>query len=221
MRIAVVEDEARLARSLKEGFEMEEHSVDVFPTGALALSTLSHSGRLYDLILLDLMLPDTDGARVCSHLRTSGVEAPILVLTARDSTEDKVDLFDRGADDFLSKPFEFEELYARARALTRRTQDHAWSTTIGGLTIEPKTREVRKGAKVVPFTPREYELFAYLVQERGRVVPREELLTRLWPEESPNTNVLDVHIRNVRKKLASVHEKDCIHTIHGVGYSIA
>lgn len=168
------------------------------------------------------MLPDGDGTDVCSGIRASGVQTPVLVLTARDSTEDKVALLDRGADDFLTKPFDFDELLARSRALARRANDGPAATiAISDVTIVPERFEVRRKNKILPLTAREFELLAYLVRNRGKVVKREELLARVWGQTQATTNVVDVHIRNLRKKLDEPFETKLIQTIHGVGYTIA
>lgn len=221
MRIAVVEDEKRFAEILKRGLEAESYAVDLFHTGATAREKLEFSGSTYDLIILDLMLPDDTGAAICTHLRDTGVRSPILVLTARDAIEDKVELFNRGADDFLTKPFEFEELLARSRALIRRAGTPTpRQLTVDDLTIEPETRSVLRASKQIRLTPREYELLLYLVRERGRVVSREELLARVWKLAAEDVgNVVDVHMRNLRKKLGEDHEY--IQTVHGVGYTVA
>jgi len=223
MRIAVVEDEQALAKALKRGFESETYAVDLFPTATLARENLLYSGNSYDLILLDLMLPDGDGAEVCKELRATGVRTPILVLTAKDTTEDKVDLLDRGADDFMTKPFSFEELLARGRALSRRaTADLATETIIGDLRIIPGSRQAYRAGKLLSLTAREFDLLIYLVTHRGTVVDREELLAKVWKQKDPGvTNVVDVHVRNLRKKLDDPYEHKHIQTSHGVGYSIA
>ncbi len=221
MKIAVVEDEFRLAKALKEGLEYENYQVDLFHTASAARERLEYSGNLYDLVILDLMLPDGDGADVCSGLRSSGVKSPVLVLTARDSTQDKVDLLDRGADDFLTKPFDFEELLARSRALVRRATDEPTGLiTIGEVSINPERFEVARAGTLVPLTAREFELLSYLVRNRGRVVNREELRAKLWAGTSAATNVVDVHIRNLRKKLDDPYKTKLIQTVHGVGYTI-
>lgn len=221
MRVAIVEDEQRLARALQQGLETESHEVEVFGTAHAARKKLEYSGNTYDLILLDLMLPDEDGSSVCSHLRDTGVTSPILVLTARDSTEDKVDLFDRGADDFLTKPFQFDELLARSRALVRRGSRAKHVMKVGDFTITPEQRSVTHGKKQVQLTPREFELFSYLARERGRIVTREELLRQVWKQEDVDeTNIVDVHMRNLRKKLGTGYATKPIETIHGVGYTI-
>jgi len=223
MRVAVVEDEKRFAEALKKGLESESYTVDLFVDGASAREKLEYSGNTYDLVILDLMLPDEDGAAVCTHLRNTGVLSPILVLTARDGIEDKIDLFDRGADDFLTKPFEFEELLARSRALARRTALKEQRTLhLSDLVIVPDERVVTRDGKKIRLTPREFELLVYLVRERGRVISREELLAKVWKLADEEVgNVVDVHMRNLRKKIGGTNNDKYIHTVHGVGYTVA
>lgn len=168
------------------------------------------------------MLPDGDGAEVCATLRANGVRTPILVLTARDSIEDKVDLLDRGADDFLTKPFAFNELLARSRALTRRAAaDLETETTFEDVRIQVASRTAYRAGKLLTLTAKEFDLLLYLVRNRGRVVDREELLAKVWKQKEPGiTNVIDVHVWNLRKKLDDDYDQKHIQTIHGVGYSI-
>jgi len=222
MKIAVVEDEPQLARALKRGLGAEGYEVEVFHDAATAKERIEFSGNLYDLILLDPMLPDEDGAIVCSDLRATGVNAPILLLTARDSTEDKIDLLDRGADDFLSKPFEFGELLARSRALIRRADTGQQpEIVVDDVRIVPDQRAVFHGAERIPLTAREFELLLYMARHRGRAISREELVTKVWKQkEMPPTNVVDVYMWNLRKKLDDPYDTKIIQTIHGVGYSV-
>lgn len=221
-RIAVVEDEQPLARALERGLKAESFEVDLFFDAGSASEALGASGNSYDLILLDLMLPDGDGADVCSKLRAGGVRTPILALTARDSIDDKVDLLDRGADDFLAKPFSFEELLARSRALMRRASERgSEESVLGDLRVVPDSRTVFHAGKRVSLTAREFELLLYLMTQQGRIVGREELLSKVWKYKEPSvTNVVDVHVRNLRRKLKESHEHKHIQTIHGVGFTI-
>lgn len=222
MRVAIVEDERDLARALQKGLTHEEHAVELFYDAASAKEALGTSGNTYDVISLDLMLPDESGAEVCTHLRSLGVRTPILVLTARDSTEDKVDLLDRGADDFLSKPFDFEELLARLRALSRRattTVEH--ELAIGALRIMPETRMAYRDSDALALTMREFDLLLYLMLNKDKAVSREELLAKVWKQTDPAlTNVVDVHVRNLRKKIDDPYKKKYVHTVYGVGYML-
>lgn len=223
MKVAIIEDERRIAEALKEGFALEEHEADIFLSGATAKEKLEFSGGLYDLIVLDLMLPDADGKDVCSDLRATGVTSPILVLTARDSTEDKIELLDRGADDFMTKPFDFGELIARSRALSRRpAPETQGKLSFGDLSIIPERHEVQRKNESIPLTAREFELLMYLARNHGRIISRTELLAKVWKQNDPGpTNVVDVHVRNLRKKLDDPYATKHIQTVHGVGYTIA
>jgi DNA-binding response OmpR family regulator len=222
MRIAVVEDERALAGALKRGLEAEENAVDLFYDAASAKERLAGSGGLYDLVILDLMLPDEPGAEVCTTLRSTGVRSPILVLTALHSTEDKVSLLDRGADDYLTKPFAFDELLARSRALTRRAEGKEAEVSVGDLTLLPESRKAHFKGTALSLTASEFEILLYLVRAAGRAVRREELATKALGEaEKPETNIIDVHIRNIRKKLGDSHARKFVQTVHGVGYRIA
>lgn len=221
MRIAIVEDEQPLAKALKRGLESEDNAVELFFTASSAKETLTNSGNSYDLVILDLMLPDGDGALVCTDLRSAGIHTPILVLTARDSTEDKVNLLDRGADDFLAKPFSFEELLARSRALSRRAgSEMEYEIVLGDLRVEPGSRSVWREGKPVSLTAREFDFLLYLLRNRGRVVGREELLSKVWKQNAPSgTNVLDVHMRHLREKLED-YDQTILQTVHGAGYTV-
>ncbi len=222
MRIAIVEDERALAEALAKGLATDGHETVIFPTATEA-SVLEREGNQYDLIMLDLMLPDGNGSDICLAIREAGVRTPILVLTARDSVEDRVELLDRGADDFLGKPFSFAELLARVRALSRRgpPTDDA-DITIGELRLSPAKREAYRGASLLSLTAREFDLLAYLMRNEGRVVDRAELMSKVWHQDGlGHTNVVDVHVRKLRVKVDEGHETAYIRTIHGVGYTIA
>ncbi len=181
MRIAVIEDEKELAAALKKGLEAEDYTVDLYSNGASAREALAQTGNHFDVIVLDLMLPDESGAIVCSDIRTAGVRTPILVLTARDSTDDKVDLLDRGADDFLSKPFDFDELLARIRALSRRAVPvNESEIVLGELRVVPGSRMVYRLNMPISLTAREFDLLLYLLRHSGQAIDRAQLLARVW-----------------------------------------
>lgn len=222
MKIAVIEDEPRLAALLKKGLEFEKNKVDLFFDASSAREKLLSTGNSYDLIMLDLMLPDGDGAEVCSDLRMTGIRTPILVLTARDSLADKIDLLDRGADDFVTKPFNFDELSARARALVRRAADEVETETVfGDLRLIPGTRIVHRGRKQISLTGKEFDVLMFLIRNKGRIIGRHELITKIWKHgEDSVTNIVDVHIRNLRKKIDDTYGNKYIQTIHGIGYTI-
>ncbi len=220
MRILVVEDEAKVARALQEGLEREEYTVVVARTGEEGFYVVS--AEEFDLVILDLMLPGRDGLQVLSTLRKRGLMTPVLILTARDAIEDRVQGLDKGADDYLVKPFAFPELLARIRALLRRgrTQQVA-RLQLADLEMDLLVRRVRRGGKDVELTPREFELLEYLLRHKEQVVSREMLAREVWRETSrvtPLDNVIDVHMARLRRKIDERFDCKLIHTIRGVGY---
>ncbi len=216
MRILIVEDDEILANTLKEGLIEEGYAVDVAYSGDDGLYMAETMP--YDVIILDLMLPEVDGLTILERLRKKGIETPVLILTARDSIDDKVKGLDRGADDYITKPFEFSELLARIRALLRRASGNRSPVIkIRDITIDTASHEVYKGGKKVPLSSKEYSILLYLVTNRGKVVTREELMEHVYDwEKSIESNVIDVYINFLRKKLS----KDLIETVRGAGYII-
>lgn len=222
MHIAIVEDELKLAETLKEGLEAEAYQVSLFSDGREAEEEFLKNPGRYELIILDLTLPRKSGFEVCRTLREHGVVIPILILTARDTTADKVRALDSGADDFLTKPFAFEELVARLRALARRSSQTPGVLTVRDLVLDPKSRSVRRGNASITLTPTEYELLALLMRERGRVLSREEISAALWDvRDSSLSNIVDVHLSNLRKKIDADYEEKRITTVRGMGYQIS
>ena len=220
LRILVVEDEAKVARALQEGLEREEYVVVVARTGEEGFFLVS--AEEFDLVILDLMLPGRDGLQVLSTLRKRGLVTPVLILTARDAIEDRVQGLDGGADDYLVKPFAFPELSARIRALLRRGRtDQVVRLKLADLEMDLVTRKVRRGIKEVELTLREFELLEYLLRHKEQVVSREMLAREVWKEPSratPLDNVIDVHMVRLRRKLDEPFDRRLIHTIRGVGY---
>ena len=220
MRILVVEDEAKVARALQEGLEREEYQVVVARTGEEGFYLVS--AEEFDLVILDLMLPGRDGLEVLSTLRKRGLVTRILILTARDAIEDRVQGLDRGADDYLVKPFAFPELLARIRALLRRGRtEQVARLKLADLEMDLVTRKARRGGKDVEFTLREFELLEYVLRHKDEVVSREMLAREVWNETSgatPLHNVIDVHIARLRRKIDDRSNHKLIHTIRGVGY---
>lgn len=222
MHIAIVEDELKLAETLKEGLEAEAYQVSLFSDGREAEEEFLKNPGRYELIILDLTLPRKSGFEVCRTLRENGVVIPILILTARDTTADKVRALDSGADDFLTKPFAFEELVARLRALARRSVHTPGVLTVRDLVLDPASRSVRRGSAMITLTPTEYELLALLMRERGRILSREEISAALWDvRDSSLSNIVDVHLSNLRKKIDADYEEKRITTVRGMGYQIS
>jgi DNA-binding response OmpR family regulator len=174
----------------------------------------------FDLIILDWMLPDTSGVVVCQHLRQRGASTPVLMLTARDAVEDKVTGLDAGADDYLVKPFAFEELLARIRVLLRRqTQLRTNLLRVADLEMDMVSREVRRGNRHIDLTPREYALLCYMMRRSGRVLSRTILTEQVWDHDfASGTNVVDVYINYLRKKIDQDSNRPLIHTVRGIGY---
>ncbi len=222
MRVLIVEDEQKVAQALREGLEGERFEVVVEATGEGAFFRLN--SEFFDVILLDLTLPGRDGLQILTTLRARGVETPVLVLTARDSLEDRVIGLDSGADDYLVKPFAFEEVLARVRALVRRSRSaEATRLDVADLNVDLLTRKVMRGGAPVELTVREFELLEYLMRHEGQVVARESLAREVWKETARSTpldNVIDVHIARLRRKVDAEHPTKLIHTVRGVGFML-
>ncbi len=222
MKILIVEDNKKLAESLKEGFEHEGYAVDTVADGETALRRVFAGSCGCDLLILDVMLPGKDGIEVCRELRERDVTIPVLMLTAKDATGDKVVGLDAGADDYLVKPFAFEELLARVRALLRRPREAMPAAlSLGGIVLDAATRTVNVGGAPISLTLREYGVLEYFMRHPNQVLTREQILSNVWDFSFDAwSNVVDVHVKNVRKKLGTIHGKS-IETIRGVGYRFA
>lgn len=221
MRILVVEDEKPLANAIKEGLTENNFVVDVAYDGDSALSKIEIE-ESYDLVILDIMLPKLDGITLLKKIRELKYTMPVLMLTAKSEIETKVKTFGVGADDYLTKPFDFRELLARVHALLRRTKDIKTSIIkIEDLEIDTEKMVVTRGGKPIDLTKKEYQILLYLCMNRGRIVEKKELENHLWDENStPWSDTLRTHIKNIRRKVDSGFEKKLIKTIPGVGYEI-
>ena len=220
MRILVVEDEHRLAAVIRRGLQEQGYAVDVAYDGedGLALAEVEP----YDLVVLDIMLPRLDGLEVCRRLRAERRNTPILMLTARDTVDDRVAGLDSGADDYLVKPFAFRELLARVRALLRRdslARDPV--LRVGDLEVDTVTRDVRRGGRSLELTSKEYALLEYFVRNPNRVLTRTEIAEHVWDYDFvAMSNVVDVYVRYLRRKLADDQEPRLIRTVRGTGYQL-
>jgi len=221
MRILVVEDEHRIAQAIKEGLEQESYAVDAVYDGEDGYNTASADD--YDLILLDVMLPGMSGVEVCKKLRADGLHTPILMLTARDQPRDVVHGLDNGADDYLAKPFSFEVLLARVRALLRRPHDTAGEILAAGdLTMNPNTKEVQRAGTPISLSGKEYALLEYLLRNKDKVLSKNNIMTHVWDFDAdilPNN--VEVFITYLRAKVDKPFKTpNLIKTIRGFGYKI-
>ena len=220
MRVLVVEDEPKMAGLVKRGLEEEGMAVDVAARGEDAVWMAGSTE--YDAVVLDVMLPGLDGFEVCRRLRADDVWTPVLMLTARDAVEDRVAGLDGGADDYLVKPFSFEELLARLRALARRGAAERPSVLeVGDLRLEPATRRVTRGGVEISLSRKEFALLETLMLRPGRALSRLQLLEHAWDDTYENrSNVVDVYIRYLREKVDRPFGADTIETVRGVGYRL-
>ena len=220
MRILIIEDEAKVAKALGEGLAAERYEVRLAPTGEEGFFLASNEP--FDLVLLDLMLPRRDGLEVLTALRRRGNQTPVLILTAKDTLDDRVEGLDLGADDYLVKPFAFAELLARIRALLRRGRmDQVLKLQHEDLEMDLVTRAVKRGAQSLELTAKEFEMLEYLLRHQKCVVSREMLARDVWQvtaRATPLDNVIDVTIARVRRKVDDPFAKKLIHTIRGVGF---
>ena len=221
MRILLIEDEEKLAAAVSEGLTKRGYAVDTIADGDTAFTRISIHHGDYDLVILDLMLPGMDGATICKKIRERGVKIPICILAARKEATTKVDLLSTGADDYLVKPFSFEELTARMQALLRRPQEMVPVVLKAhDLELNPSERTVKRRGKLIELTLKEFGLLEYFMRHPNQVINREELLSHLWDfNYSSFSNVVDVHIKNLRKKITKGKE-NILETIRGVGYRL-
>jgi DNA-binding response OmpR family regulator len=223
LKILVIEDEKKVALALQKGLESEHYDVQVALTGEEGFYLLC--SREFDLVVLDLMLPGRDGMEILRTLRRSKAQTPVLILTARDTLEDKILGLDLGADDYLVKPFAFPELTARIRALLRRGRgDEALKLKLADLEMDLIKRAVVRGKQAIPLTAMEFEILEYLLRNQGHVVTREMLAREVWKETeraTPLDNVIDVHIGRLRKKIDEPFKGKLLHTVRGVGFILS
>jgi heavy metal response regulator len=220
MTILVVEDEIKITRFIKKGLEMEHYTIETAYDGEEALEKAEIN--TYDLIIMDIMIPKIDGIEVTRKLREAKVETPIIMLTAKDTVEDRVRGLDAGADDYLVKPFAFGELVARIRALLRRERNvQQTQLQVGDLILDPATHEVYRGDKEIQLSSKEYRLLDYMMRRPGHVCTRTMIGEHIWGYNfTEDSNVIDVYISYLRKKIDSGFKTKLIHTVRDVGYKI-
>jgi DNA-binding response OmpR family regulator len=221
MRILIVEDERKLAATIARGLRAESYAVDIAETGDLGW-TMAHTTP-YDLIILDLGLPGLSGGELLQRMRATSSKVPILILTARDSTSSKVESFEAGADDYLTKPFAFAELAVRIKALLRRgTVPQDSTLRVGDLDIDRLTQRVARAGQRVELTPKEYALLEYLACNKGRVVSRTMIVEHVWDQGFEGlTNIVDVYVRHLRAKIDDPYPAKLIRTVRGAGYRLS
>jgi DNA-binding response OmpR family regulator len=220
MTILVIEDEIKITRFIKKGLEMEHYTVDTAYDGKEGLEKAEIND--YDLIILDIMLPELDGISVCNKIREKKIETPIIMLTARDTIDDRIKGLDAGADDYLTKPFAFGELLARIRALLRREKTvKTTKLKVADLVLNPATHEVHRGDKEISLSSKEYRLLDYMMRRPGNVCTRTMIGEHIWGYSfKDDSNVIDVYISYLRKKIDSGFHNRLIHTVRDVGYKI-
>lgn len=219
MRILVVEDEKRIADFLGRGLESAGYDIDIAPDGQTAID-LVHATD-YDLITLDMMLPDMDGIRVLDKIRNRKTNPPVLILSARGAVEDRVKGLELGADDYLTKPFAFVELLARVRVLLRRGQPTPEKLLVGELTLDCIRRKVTRAGDTIELAPKEFSILEYLMRNKGRPLSRTMIVEHVWDMDYDGlTNIVDVYIRHLRSKIDDRYPTKLIHTVRGVGYML-
>lgn len=219
MRVLVVEDESKMAAFIERGLKEEGYSVDVASDGTQGWQ-YSHDHD-YDVMILDWMLPGMSGLELCRKIRETGLQTPVIMLTAKDAVEDKIKGLDQGADDYLTKPFSFDELLARMRALLRRPKEIQDERVLeaDNLKMDLRTRKVFVGDKDIPFSQKEFALLEYLMRRKGEVVTRAQIAEHVWDLHfDPMTNTIDVYINFLRKKIDTPDNDSRIETIRGAGY---
>ena len=217
MRILVIEDEKKVAAFIKRGLEQESYAVDVVHDGLEGIAFAE--ANEYDCVILDIMLPGKNGFEILDEFKVKGIKAPVLLLTARDAVEDRVKGLDSGADDYLTKPFAFEELIARLRVLMRRGGYGGPVLKYEDLSLDPATRKAKRGDEDIDLTVKEYALLEYMLRNPGRVLTRTIIAEHVWDQSfDSETNVVDVYINHLRSKIDKGFDKKLIHTVRGVGY---
>ena len=223
MKILIIEDDVALNESLKASLEHAGYAVTSFSEGVSAERHLILNSIDYDMAIMDWMMPGKTGVEICKGARKAGVKIPILMLTAKDDTDDKVNALDSGADDYLTKPFSLDELFARVRALLRRPAASTGTTEllVGDVVLNQASRKVTRAGKEVPLTQKEFNILEYFILHPNKVVSRDEVLDHVWDLSfSSLSNIMDVHINNLRKKLNKGRKDNCIETVRGVGYRL-
>ncbi|MBI2025498.1 response regulator transcription factor [Candidatus Kaiserbacteria bacterium] len=222
MKLLMIEDEAQIANLVKAGLEREGYTVDWVADGLAGQKRIELYHNDYDLVILDLMLPGINGIDICKHVRAKGITVPILILTAKSYVDDKISALDGGADDYLTKPFDFKELLSRLRTLLRRPKDRLnLELRCDGIVLNPSSRKVHIDGKEMRLTLKEFGILEYLMRHPNTVVTRDDILFNVWDFHFDSfSNVVDVHINHLRRKIAKKGRKNFLETVRGVGYRI-
>jgi two-component system OmpR family response regulator len=217
MKVLLVEDELKVAHFISKGLQEEGYTVDMAPDGKIGLQRINET--VYDIVLLDLMIPEIDGLELLKRMRASGIETPVLIITAKSSKEDVVKGLDTGSDDYLTKPFSFDELLARIRALLRRSRQSA-SLTIEykDLVLDTYSRKLFIGSKEAELTEKEFLIMEYMMKNSEKPITRKEIAEHGWENQDDSSNIVDVYINFLRKKMETLSDKRYINTVRGVGY---
>lgn len=220
MKILIIEDDVVLSKALKAGLEKEGYAADCLHDGESGQRRLEVNHSDYDLVILDLGLPGRSGMEVCANLREQNILIPILILTGKDDTNDKVFALDSGADDYLTKPFSIQELLARIRALMRRPQQVVpTEIKLNDMSLNASTRKVVRGGEEVPLTLKEFGVLEYLMRHPNQVVNRDQILDHVWDFDFNSfSNIVDVHINNLRRKINAGNRENYLETVRGIGY---
>ncbi len=217
MKILLVEDESKVAHFISRGLEEEGYTVDIAPDGKTGLQNINET--TYDIILLDLMIPEIDGLEVLKRMRADGIDTPVLIITAKSSKEDVVKGLDTGSDDYLTKPFSFDELLARIRALLRRRKQPAsLMLEYKDLILDTYSRKLFIGSKEVELTEKEFLIMEHMMKNPEKPVTRKEIAEHGWESQDDSSNIVDVYINFLRKKMETLSDKKYINTVRGVGY---
>ncbi len=218
MKALLVEDESKVAHFISKGLEEEGYKVDVAYDGKKGLDFVTAS--TYDIVLLDLMIPEIDGLELLKRMRASGIDTPVLIITAKSSKEDVVKGLDTGSDDYLTKPFSFDELLARIRALLRRSRKaEQILLEYRDITLNPYTRRLNIASKEAELTEKEFLIMEYLLKNSEKPLTRKEIAEYVWQNQDDSSNIVDVYVNFLRKKIESISGKRYIHTLRGVGYT--
>ncbi|MCE0496190.1 response regulator transcription factor [Vibrio salinus] len=217
-KILIVEDDIDLATAIIDYMELEDIDTDYAADGQVGLNLIEQND--YDVVLLDINLPKIQGLVVCERIRAKGIETPVLMLTARDTLDDKLEGFSKGADDYLVKPFAMEELIARVKVLSKRKSGQATRLTVKDLTFDISSHEVYRGETLLKLSPIAAKILELLMRESPNAVSREKIIRYVWGDDIPDSNSLKVHIFNLRKQIDSEHEPHLVHTVPNFGFAI-